>query len=241
MPYSIADNLDGTATVTVTGAVGAWTLYLIPAANPLGGAWVAAATDGSDSSQSFNVSTGGYWAALADDNGWTTPQFFLAAAATPSPWERFLAAVVARIQALGLSGLDPTRVEETKVPLNQYLARRIASNDKTASKIDGRPAIVVAVQTEVNLPGKGQVRGVGYRALVGITWGSNHDRKSNLGAHLTWRKQISDSFYNKPMPEVAEIYQTTVLPNEIFSFAAWKSMFDAQSLIVQGNSCEVAA
>lgn len=223
---TLLDNRDGTgATATIAGSSpgSTNTVFAAPWSGGIGGAeWNSEGSCVGDGTLNLAVEAGAYWAyvqsRLAGESVVSTLVGVSATAGGESVWERCLAAVAAKLQALSLAGIAPSSIVVRKLPWNRNQIK---------------PGLFVTPTQETLSPATNLRDDVGYGVQLTLVCASNQDLSANLSTELAWREQVSRAFRESALAEVDEVYTVRIEPGPIIDPASFAAQYDVQTLVVR--------
>lgn len=232
------DNGNGTATLEASGT---GDNAVTVSRSRVGGttpAWTSIASIAGDGASTVEFDDEGYFLALSrDDNSdQTPPLYFTSSTGTDFPvWWRAMRDIQLAIVALGLDGMNPSRVDIYKVPLHKFITRamqgKLARNDYSAG-------IMITPTTErIQRRQSGRNHQVDYGCRVVMYEGNGGKPDSHLARQLKWRERIRKRF-DESDSAVTDAFKTTVEPADLFPLGAFGKQLDLQSLVIRVQSCE---
>ena len=208
LALSVADNEDGTASVTVAGSPGPGTVLAAPFTGREGGlVWAPVWAFAADGSAAVTTAPGHYvWlaAAGADLSG---PVYQSVADPAPALAEQCLRAVAARVQLLGLSRIgDRVYVRAEAKDLNvSYPCAFVCP--PAAAEAGGADA------------GTNLRSDWGHPVRVTVADRKHPDRgDQTLPDFARWRQQVFRAFDRERLPGVPAVLQTLVEPGPVMQF-----------------------
>jgi hypothetical protein len=140
----------------------------------------------------------------------------------PSIFEKCLDAVLAKIQALPLTGIDPLNWHKRKFPWNRATLQ---------------PGGFVTPMNDRWVPATNESDDVEYPIQVTVVRASNQDLELNLSSHLLWREQIRHALLPRAgfpaLAGVSEVINVIVEPGPVFDSGAFANQYDVGALIVR--------
>lgn len=137
-------------------------------------------------------------------------------------YEQCLNAVLAKIQGLGLSGIDSASIVRRKVPWD----RRITL-----------PGIIVSPPRDTIQPVTSGQNDIAFDCLVTFVRTSNEDLTANLGTHLSHRQTVSDAFQpvsgQAALAGVPDVYNVEVIHGSVYDGASFAAGEDVQQLTLR--------
>ena len=220
---TIADSQDGaTATATITGSTGGTTntVYYQRVDTVLtAGTWASGGSRTADGTVTLTLPPAYYWAYVSNNNAGTITfsniAYFPISRDDASLYDRFLDAIVSRIQTLSLTGLatPPGNIPAVRVV-------RFDTLDSVIMQSVGMPCIVVSSLTaEAIENGTTSREDIGMPALVSIIDRASPSNQTTRPSYYLWRQQISWALRWQRLGGMPEIFKMTVEPREI---NAWK-------------------
>ena len=218
----VADDGDGTATVTVSGGTAGRTAqayYQARSAQVGPVSWTSGGTGVFNGSGVATISvapSGTYgrytWLAVQLDAGGTYAENFsqsyfrpLVDAVAKSVWERCVLAVKETIDGLTLSGITTAKAVAEWYP---KILREMTPQP---------PAILVAPFASEDYPNTGvnDEDDVGYPVIVVIVDAINAQSSTSMNRDLLWREQISRVFRFQRLAGVPEVYISQIAPDVV--------------------------
>ena len=187
--FTVTDNADGTADVTVSGTAGgasnvAWTMQVSSQWPP--SFWANSGSRLGDSTITIAPGEGVYWIALTTDGAWEPPQYAPITNGDVPVIDQILDAVVARIRLLSLTDFDPANIfPATLLEANKTRDARL-NTIVVAPTGEGEPELAEgSVSSDV----------VSYPVLIAIAAPANRDQsQANRRKWLYWRERIRKAF-----------------------------------------------
>ena len=160
----------------------------------------------------------------------TAPSYVHATSGTESVHYRCATAIQARIQSLGLSGIDPANV----------IVRKLSSDRGADDGTYSYPMVVVStLGIDRSEYGTNKRDTVGYPVMVAILAADNQDLETNHDKYLLWRQKIRRAFINQALSAVPEIWIVEIEPGPIVNpVAFWDGNLYHSSLILRCYSRE---
>lgn len=228
---TLADNEDGTGAVaTIAGSTAGATNTVYGAdwsGGMIGAAFASLGSRVGDGAVALAVANGYHWAYVVstkagEDGVASLVEGYRTTSGDPSVYEQCLDAVLAKLQAITLAGIDPANIVRRKLPWD----RRITL-----------PGIVVSPPRDSEQPVNSGQNDLAYDCLITVVRASNEDLTTNLGAHLTWRETIGDAFQpvagQAALSGVDAVHDVQVIHGPVFDGGSFQLGEDAMQLTIR--------
>ncbi len=215
------DKADGTgATATVADSEGGTvTIY---GATFDGGVtdptWTSVASRTGDGVVDVPLAEGYWWLSAFETGGGSSgPLAVNVTDGLDDPHYLAVEAIVAKCQALILTGIDSADILAKKLPLN--FESRTEGVYVCPVPVSLRP--IVTEQDEWS-----------YAAQITVFRKSNRDSTENIATVMKWRKQLMDAFNLSDLPAAAFVSHTRISDKAVFDPASFAKNYDAGAFIV---------
>lgn len=228
---TLADNGNDTgATATLTGADAGTTnaFYAAPwSGGMIPGTWTSYGSRSGNGTKILALVAGYYWVyCLSTGSDLQQAVSNVAAVRVTtgalSVYEQCLNAVLAKIQGLSLSGIDPASIVRRKLPWE----RRIAL-----------PGYIVSPPRDTLEPVNNGQNDLAFDCLVTGVRAANEDLAANLSAHLSHRQTISDAFQpvsgQAALAGVPAVHDVQVIHGPVYDGGSFSVGEDVQQLTVR--------
>jgi hypothetical protein len=226
---SVVDDEDGTGATATVGGLPSTTNAVV--VYTLGGTLVGSFSRSGNGTVDLAITTLGRYIAMLTADGITAagPVIFTVSDGDDSYASEVFDQVLARVQGLGLAGIDVANIKGGKHPVPEI-----------SFKSDVTAGVMVAALGEQVARKFNSADDVGYGHLI-LCWTSVNqvDNEANLTIHQKWREQISTAFKIKPgyapiaHSLLADITVDAASPSLFNPEAFFAHNIDAQALVVR--------
>jgi hypothetical protein len=228
---SLVDNENGTGAVaTISGSTAGSTNSVYTArwfGGFVNGAFTLAGSRTGDGTISLSLPDGYHWGYVlstkaGEESVVSAMVGFRTTSGDESLWQQCLDAIVAKIQAIGLSGIPSEQVYPCKIPLDRDTIKPccLVSPIREA-------AITHVFSTTDQLPLDFQ---------VALEQASNQDLIEGIDVFTMNRQRIINAFLpttDTGLPAVQEVVSVQVVPGDVYNVQAWMENVDAGAVVIR--------
>lgn len=225
---SIVDNANGTGGVATIAGATALTTNTVYGANwdggMIGAAFTSLGSRSGNGTVNLAVANGYHWAyvvsTLAGNDGvQSLVQGYRTTSGELPIYEQCLNAVLAKLQALTLTGLEPGNMIAGKFPWRE----RLLPNKDLAG-------VTITPPRDSLTPVNSGQNDLAYDCLVTFWNASNQSMQSNFTNHLNWRQTSMDAFQvvsgQAALAGVSAVHNVEVIPGPVFDAGSFVANFD---------------